>query len=115
MEEFKSNIIHFPVEQRLREINEERDYFSDSLETLSEDLTSDILAELYNNGYEIDSDDYVYDVSMLFESLRSLIFRLNDIEHPVQKFSKVIYEKYLTQNIVEEMQLSLDFGEEHEL
>jgi hypothetical protein len=115
MEELKSNVIHFPIEKRLREVDDERDYFVDSLETFVEDITSDVLAELYNNGYEIDSDDYVCDVSMLFESLRSLVFRLNEIDHPIQEISQTIYRKYLIENSMEEDQLSLDFGDENEL
>lgn len=115
MENITSNVIRFPIEQRRREIDEEREFFFEKLELFSDDIASDILTELYNNGYEIDSDIFIHDISHLLESVRSLIFKLNDIEHPIQEFAKTIYEKYTIEHELLEKQLCLDFGDDDEI
>ena len=104
--ENKNNIIRFPIERRM---DLRLDEPSEELENMCDSYAANFLNDLYYEGYDISDEKYIYDVSLMFESIRSLIFRFNSLDHPMQDFSKSLYssaEKRIEQN---QKQLEFDF------
>ena len=85
--ENKNNVIRFPIEKRLIDYNEP----SVDLEQMCDMYAGALLTDLHEDGYDISNEDYVYDISLMFESLRSLVFKFNSITHPMQGFSQTLY------------------------
>lgn len=108
-----SNVIRFPVEKRLQAINAEEDVELEIIENYVDDLTSDVLSSFIESGYPVEGDDYIQDISLVFESIRSLTFKSNSIWHPVQDLADTMYADAV-RLITDDRQLSLDFGEEKE-
>lgn len=96
-----NNIIRFPVERRiaqstltdkeLRAIDLEACYAL--ADNYSEEITSDILAFLHDEGMKIDGSTNVNDISMVFESIRSMLLKHHSIYHPIQVFVDSMYER----------------------
>lgn len=85
------NIIKFPKKHKhipsiLREEMEDEMTKNkmDAAEFLSDNITSDILAGLYNYDICIDNPQ---DIGMLTETLRSTILRSFNVIHPMQKIA----------------------------
>lgn len=120
------NIIRFPIERsrerRRKKIDELSDVefsryeitSSDYLESCyaradnyAEEITSDILAFLHDEGMPIESSSNVNDISIVFEALRSMLLKHHDIYHPIQAFVDSMYERNTTN--INPDQLEFDF------
>jgi hypothetical protein len=105
MEE-KNNVIRFPIERRL---DAEFKPASEDLEDMCDQYAGFLLTELHHDGYDISNEDYVYDISLMFESLRSLLFKFNSITHPMQGFSQTLYTDHNYVMFENPDQLEFDF------
>lgn len=90
-----SNVIEFPVERRIEQMAIQ-DGFNiydrvEMAELDTEQFLSDLLRIMFDNDYQIDGEEYVYDVSFLYETLKSFIYKMNDCHHPIQMFAKNLY------------------------
>lgn len=105
-----SNIIEFPLDRRIEQMAEKDGFFEyDKVEIAeldSEQFLSDLLRNMYELDYEIDGEEYIYDVSFLFESLRSFVYKMNKFDHPIQVFAKNLYWDQVHPNT---SQLEFDF------
>lgn len=94
-----NNIVQFPLDKRLEKIYEEDEKRMDKefeinsdIENIADDLLENLMIDLYEAEYtDLESDNYVYDVSILYESIKSLIAKINDTYHPLQIFAEQLY------------------------
>ena len=120
-----TNVIEFPVDRRMKDIKRkkmETEGFSiklfsgslDELQTYSEyendvdALMENLLADLYEMGYDVQDDSNTYDISFMFETIRSLVFKFAGDFHPLQSFAENVYTECLD-TIENEKQLEFDF------
>lgn len=106
-----SNIVKFPTEKRQKDILDQDSQYFDNIETYIDELASDIISTLFDDGYAVNKDEYIKDVSLMFESLRSLVFRMNDIPHTFQYSADLLFSDIIVED---DNQLCLDFGDEPE-
>lgn len=64
---------------------------SESAELETEEFLSELLADMHAAEYDIANDNFVYDISFLYETMKSLVYKMNDVYHPIQDFSKNLY------------------------
>lgn len=109
------NVIQFPdkkkekdeVEELLSRIDEFDEQDPERAhELIAEDLTSDVVAECQMLGLSIGGEDYIADINLIYESIFSLICKLNGKHHPAQDFAQGVYDHItgISQN-----QLEFDF------
>jgi uncharacterized protein YehS (DUF1456 family) len=67
-----SNIIQFPQKE---EKGQTDNLLLKSLETYCDEITSDILVSMTEQDFPVSSEDYIQDISMLFESIRSIAYK----------------------------------------
>lgn len=105
-----NNIIEFPLHRRIKKIYEEEVELV-NLENVADEVLSDMLSDLYDYGFNIDGEEFIYDISLLFETLRSLILNVNGYNHPIQNFAENLYTKKLIddQEKNDPSQLEFDF------
>lgn len=112
MSEIANNVVRFPIEKRKQEVDSERYEYLDSLETLCDDIVSDVLSIMYDLGYDIETPEYSPTISLVLESIRAFVFFINDLDHPMQDFAKNMYDTYIGNEEFNKKQLELDFGED---
>ena len=54
-------------------------------DTLTEGLLIQMVCSLENNGFEIESEDFLRDIRFIIESVRSLLYRELNLEHPMSE------------------------------
>ena len=97
-----NNIINFPNIRKERLIQKELE-----LEELTDDIVTDVFSFLIENDMDVSHEDYVYDISMVFEAMRSLIYKIHDLHHPLQILCQDMYKYHPVD--LEERQLEFDF------
>lgn len=106
-----NNVIQFPKIKR-----EKSSVDLDYLEFLTEDITQDLVEFLYDEGYDVSDQAYIFEVSMMYESLKSLLYKMNNEYHPMQKFANNVYSAFYDRDKDEEIevpvQLEFDFYDE---
>lgn len=112
MNDIRNNVVQFPTEKRRQEVDSERFDYIDSLETLCDDIVSDVLSIVYDLGYDIEKPEYSPDISLVLEAVRSFIFRVNEYDHPLQSFAQNMYNTYIENEEFKKKQMELDFGED---
>lgn len=108
-----SNVIRFPIEKRQQEIFQEEIGDLEMLETYVDDLTADVITSFIESGFPVDTDDYIQDISLVFESIRSITFKSNQVYHPVQDLADTMFAEAVRQ-LTDDRQLCLDFGDEND-
>lgn len=90
-----NNVIEFPLERRLEQMAIEDGFMSYSTYELADldtdKFLSDLLTSMYNDNYRIDDERHVTDVSFLYETLKSFVYKMNNFDHPIQLFSAQLY------------------------
>lgn len=103
----KSNIIFFPTKKRLEQVKFEAEAVErQELENMVDDIASETLAYIGDQGIDITSRKYVYSVSYFVESARSMIYDMHGIEHPFVDLAVTLYENSSFDN---PNQLEFDF------
>tara|TARA_R100000697_G_scaffold109046_1_gene124686 strand:+ start:730 stop:1128 length:399 start_codon:yes stop_codon:yes gene_type:complete len=67
------------------------------VEKLTEELSMDILAVLQENVVDIKSDNFIRDIAMVIESIKSLLYRDFNKKHKYQDITDVITNIMMTQ------------------
>lgn len=106
-----SNVIQFPQKEVKSQID---DLLQESLETYCDEITSDILVSMTEQDFPVCSEEYIQDISLLFESIRSIAFKAHGLHHPIQEIANTIFSIALDHRS-NDMQLSLDFGGEDDV
>lgn len=105
-----SNIIEFPLDRRLEQMAIQDGFDTYDQEETAELDTEQYLAELLSimlkDGYGVDNEQYIYDVSFLYETMKSLVYKMNSFYHPIQHFAGTLYSDTAYPN---EQQLEFDF------
>lgn len=91
-----TNIIEFPLHRRLEQMAYEDGFFASdehiaTLEDETDQMLHGLLQDLFAANYRVDNEDYVCDISFMYESLKSLILKMNNIDHPIQMFCTNLY------------------------
>jgi len=90
-----SNVIEFPLDRRIEQMAIADGFanysVSKSAEIETEEFLSELLSEMHRSAYDISNENFVYDISFLYETLKSLMYKMNDVYHPIQDFSKSLY------------------------
>lgn len=92
-----SKIIQFPnmkLENKLRKINGPHTHekqTTSAVQNVTNEVVGELMYMLYEAGYELEDDKYITDVSLIYDSIRSLLLSVENIKHPYQDFSKMIY------------------------
>lgn len=90
-----SNVIEFPLDRRLEQMAIADGFanysVSESAEIETEEFLSDLLSEMHKSAYDISNENFIYDISFLYETMKSLLYKMNDVYHPIQDFSKNLY------------------------
>jgi len=104
-----SNVIQFPKKKKEDESSVDVEY----IDFLTDELTQDIAEFLHDDGYNIGNDNYIFEVSMMYESIKSLLYKMSNLYHPMQKFANNVYSPFYDTTTGEEVnppeQLELDF------
>ena len=114
------NVIRFPTERRIdqmlkKEIDnmareKDEDVINDDQQQLIEHLMTVMVDELVAEGYGVDAEELVYDVSFLYEVIKSLVLKMDGYDHPVQDFANNLYEQFMDEvNFNTNLQMSFDF------
>jgi hypothetical protein len=107
-----NNIINFPLEKRMSIIAREdedklvekfQEYYE--IESFVESILENLVLDLIETGISIDEEKYVFDISFLYESIKSLIYKHHQIDHPFQIMCKELYSNF----VENENQLEFDF------
>lgn len=92
---FMSNIIEFPLDRRIEQmaIDDGFDVYEklDLAELDTEHFLSELLKVMFDNEYGIDAEEHVFDVSFLYETLKSFVYKMNGTYHPIQSFAQNLY------------------------
>lgn len=122
-----TNIIEFPIERRKKQINKKKmesegfsvKLYSGSLEELEQTceyephadaLMENLLSDMYEMGFDVQvqCDENAFDISLAFETIRSLLFKFSGNYHPLQNFAESIYAECVN-NFENDKQLEFDF------
>lgn len=106
-----SNVIEFPMDRRVEQMAIDAGFDAyDKVETADIDtdqFLADLLTIMFDNDYAIDDEQYMYDVSFLFESMKSFVYKMNGCYHPIQRFAINLYSNI--GDYPNEQQLEFDF------
>jgi hypothetical protein len=98
-----SNVIDFPFDR----IKKPTDDIGAYIDNIAEEIVSDVIAFLMEEGVDIKPDDHVYDISLFYEVTRSLLMKMHGRHHMMQNIANDMY-KWLEYDL-EEKQLEFDF------
>lgn len=115
------NVIEFPLERRMKEIHDKKisisfdsdeDMHYDTVEMTSDIILTDLIESAFEADFRIDGEKYMYDLSFVYESVRSLLLKSKDIHHPAQLIAEEMFSTILADEEFYSKQLELDFGED---
>ena len=90
-----NNVIEFPLDRRFEQMAIADGFavysVSESAEIETEEFLSELLSEMHKSAYDIADEKFVYDISFLYETMKSLLYKMNDVYHPLQDFSEKLY------------------------
>lgn len=105
-----SNIIEFPIERRYEQMAIEAGFDtydrSEMAELETEAFLGELLQSMFKEKYNVADENYIYDVSFLYESLKSFIYKMHDCDHPIQTFAQNLY---FDAELPNDSQLEFDF------
>lgn len=99
-----SNIIQFPIKNKFEKELE----LDEEMNALADEITSDVIAFLIEEGYEFDNEANLYEISLFYEAAKSLMYSIKDKQHPLQFLAN---ELYSTAQYYDDKQLEFDFDE----
>lgn len=93
-----TNVIEFPqktrLENELKRVNPpltQKERLELDVMTVTNEVVSELMYYLYEIGYELDQEKHTEKVSLIYDSVRSLLLSIEGLEHPYQDFAQVIY------------------------
>jgi hypothetical protein len=79
------------------------------IEMYCDDIFDDVVFTLIEDGYDVTSDDYIIDISMAYEAIKSVMYKAEKLHHPIQDLSRTMYNLSLKYQESSEEQLEFDF------
>lgn len=90
--------------ERFDELLKEEFAFDDFADGFSEDVVYDIIELLEENGVYVDANaETVFDILLILESVKSLIYRSTDREHPLQDVPKFLFNVENPEELMDEI------------
>ena len=93
-----TNVIQFPhkekLENELKRVNPpltQQERLELDVMNVTSEVVSELMYYLYEIGYELDEEQHREKVSLIYDSVRSLLLSIEGLEHPYQDFARVIY------------------------
>ena len=92
-----SKVIQFPHKKKSDELKpvsppkNQKEQTESAVQNVTNEVVGELMYMLYECGYELDEDRYITHVSLIYDSIRSLLLSVEGIEHPYQDFAKMIY------------------------
>lgn len=87
-----SKVVQFPDMMKERENEKSREeYLVTSVQEVTNEVIGELMYHLYEIGYDLDEETYIKEVSLIYDSVRSLLLSVEGIEHPYQDFARVVY------------------------
>ena len=105
------NVIRFPIEKRIKMIADEDIAFNDvidDIEIVCEEMLTIIIEDLLDCGYTITGESNVIYVSLLYETIKSVLYKVNDLHHPLHNLAFTMYKDYVMER-EDSGQLEFDF------
>lgn len=105
------NVIRFPIEKRIKMIADEDIAFNDvidDIEIVCEELLTMIVEDLLDCGYTVTGESNVIYVSLLYETLKSVLYKVSDLDHPLHNLAFTMYKDYIMDR-EDSGQLEFDF------
>ena len=105
------NVIQFPVEKRVEQIAKEDELLEiaiENIESTCEEVMTVLVEDLLEYGYSVSDENLVIDISLLYEALKSILFKINELHHPMQSLAYTMYKDYVDGQ-EENPQLELEF------
>ena len=88
-----SNVIQFPTKERIEEsLVPDDDEKSIGLRGITNILVSDMMEILNEHGYYLDETRDTHTLSLVMDSIYSMLLGIEDIEHPLQGVSEMMYD-----------------------
>lgn len=111
-----TNIIQFPTGGKETDViksanakSENEQQLINDIELFADEVVAELVAMMYEVAYDVGHEDYVYDISIVYESIRSLLYRMNTLDHPMQHFAQKIYEDENAAKYINDAQYEFDF------
>jgi hypothetical protein len=105
-----NNVIEFPLDRRLAQMAIADGFTNysvfESAEIETEEFLSELLSGMHNSSYDICNENFITDISFLYETMKSLIYKMNDVYHPIQEFSYSLYSPMMCND---SSQMDFDF------
>ena len=106
------NIIEFPIDRRIEQMAIQDGFAAmnfdiTNIEEETDQFLAGLVQDLFAANYRVDDEEYVCDISFMYETLKSLLLKMNNIDHPIQMFCSNLYWDVLHQD--EDKQLEFDF------
>ena len=92
-----SKVIEFPHKKKSDELKSvsppmnQKEQTESAVQNVTNEVVGELMYMLYECGYELEEDRYITHVSLIYDSIRSLLLSVEGIEHPYQDFAKMIY------------------------
>jgi len=91
-----SKVIQFPHKKsdELKPVSppmNQKEQTESAVQNVTNEVVGELMYMLYECGYELEEDRYITHVSLIYDSIRSLLLSVEGIEHPYQDFAKMIY------------------------
>jgi len=103
-------VIEFPLDRRYEQMAIADGFANysvfESAEIETEEFLSELLSGMHASSYDISNENFITDISFLYETMKSLIYKMNDVYHPIQDFSHSLYSPMFCNNT---SQLEFDF------
>jgi hypothetical protein len=106
------DVIKFPTQEviaRDQAITEEVNKAVERIDMYCDEIFDSVVIDLLEDGYDVTSDEYIIDISMAYEAIKSLLFKAEKLHHPIQELSKTMYELTVASEEYHEAQLEFDF------
>lgn len=94
-----SNVIQFPksknntppqtIEEMVADIDRLR---RDHADEIANSMIPQLIGMYMSNGVDVDQHEYIKDVSMIVESMKSLLYKYFDIDHPFHDMIESVFE-----------------------
>ena len=92
-----SKVIEFPHKKKSDKLKpvspptNQKEQTELAVQNVTNEIVGELMYMLYECGYELEEDRYITHVSLIYDSIRSLLLSVEGIEHPYQDFAKMIY------------------------
>lgn len=95
-----SKVVQFPNKKknsdelkRVKPPLTQREQTEVAVQNVTSEMVGELMYMLHEIGYDLEEDRYITHVSLIYDTIRSLLLSVEGIEHPYQDFAQMIYGK----------------------